>query len=820
MPGEEEQRQPDGILTSGESAPDFGDRGAGADGTVATRSAPSRNDAQRRSSGASTPTTITAIASPRQQVMGHDVTITGTLTADGTPVAEAFVTLYNADDIIELVPVATTSTDDEGFFQFTLTDTVTGHYTYVVRSPGTAAYEPSASAEMVITFVTISTTITATASPRQQVIGHDVTITGTLTADGTPVADASVALCNADDITELVPIATTTTDAAGDYQFILTDAAPGHHTYVVCSPGDSPDAHVQSAEMVITFVTISTTITATASPRQQVIGHDVTITGTLTADGTPVADASVALCNADDITELVPIATTTTDAAGDYQFILTDAAPGHHTYVVRSPGTAAYEPSESAKMVITYVTISIPITATASPPQQFIGRDVTITGRLTDEGFGLSALPVTLYKTDAAEKVSVAATATDASGYYQFTLTDTVPGHYTYVVCSPGTAAYEPSVSKEVSVTYVTIPTTLTATAAPRQQVVGHDVTITGRLTDACFGLSALPVTLYKTDAAEKVPVAATTTDAAGDYQFTLTDTAAATHVYMACAGGDSTYSPAQSTDLLVAYTALPAEVPAVKARRSLNLAWYEILSIVLILAAEGLLFAGFRLLGVGVQALNIVAVAAIVVALHGERVQLVTALALISAFRVVSFSFALVPTVTIYWLTVIYGVMYLPLISVIVHEKMSRYDLGIANVRRSVLLVPLGAVVGTGFAFIEHAILANGPLIANASAIELIQLSIVMIFFAAVVEELLFRVLLQPQLINRSGAVAGILITSVIFGAMHAGFANVYELLFATAAGVVLGVAFYKTRDLALVVTIQAVNNIVLFGMLGFLPR
>ena len=288
----------------------------------------------------------------------------------------------------------------------------------------------------------------------------------------------------------------------------------------------------------------------------------------------------------------------------------------------------------------------------------------------------------------------------------------------------------------------------------------------------------------------------------------------------MACAEGDSTYSPAQSTDLLVAYTALPAEVPAIKARRALNLAWYEILSIVLILAGEGLLFAGFRVLGVGVQALNIVAVAAIVVALRGERVQLVTALALVSVFRVVNLSFALMPTVTIYWLAIIYGVMYLPLISVIVHEKMSRYDLGIANVRRSALLVPLGAVVGTGFAFIEHAILANGPLIANASAIELIQLSIVMIFFVALVEELLFRVLLQPQLINRSGAVAGILITSVLFGAVHAGYANVYELLFATAAGIVLGVAFYKTRDLALVVTIQAVNGIVLFGMLGFLPR
>ena len=50
----------------------------------------------------------------------------------------------------------------------------------------------------------------------------------------------------------------------------------------------------------------------------------------------------------------------------------------------------------------------------------------------------------------------------------------------------------------------------------------------------------------------------------------------------------------------------------------------------------------------------------------------------------------------------------------------------------------------------------------------------------------------------------------------MHAGYANVYELLFATGAGVVLGVAFYKTRDLALIVTILAVNNIILFGVLG----
>jgi membrane protease YdiL (CAAX protease family) len=373
-------------------------------------------------------------------------------------------------------------------------------------------------------------------------------------------------------------------------------------------------------------------------------------------------------------------------------------------------------------------------------------------------------------------------------------------------------------------------PTTITARATPRHPLLGDDVTIVGHLISGGGAhMVGVPVVLYNTDdPTNKVRTATTMTDTSGYYQFTLTDSVATTHAYIVSAEGRSKYSRAQSTEVLVTYhssrlrgATRAALAPAFRERTGfLGLAWYELLAIFLILAGEGLLFAGYQALGIGVQALNIVAVAVIVVALQGERVQLVLALALISVFRLVSFSFALVPTVTIYWLAIVYGVMYLPLISVIVHEKMSPYDLGIADMRRSVVLLPLGAVVGTGFAFIEYAILAPQALIPNASASELIQLSIVMLFFVALVEALLFLVLLQPQFIERSGAVAGILITSVIFGAMHAGYANVYELLFATGAGVILGGAFHKTRNLAFVVTILAVNNIILFGVLGFLTR
>ncbi len=249
------------------------------------------------------------------------------------------------------------------------------------------------------------------------------------------------------------------------------------------------------------------------------------------------------------------------------------------------------------------------------------------------------------------------------------------------------------------------------------------------------------------------------------------------------------------------------------------NLVWSELLAIFLILAGEGLLFAGYRVAGVGVQAANIVVIMLAIEVLNGERVELLEVLALVSLLRVVNLSFALVPTVTLYWLVVIYGVMFLPIISVVAHRKLSRHDLGLTGGHRLTYLIPFGILVGVELALIEYQILANPALIPSFSLVWLVELSVVMIFVVTLVEELLFRALLQPELVERSGPIVGILITSVIFGAMQSGFANYYELLFAFGVGLVFGVAFYKTKNLPFVITMHAVNNILLFGVLPFLP-
>jgi uncharacterized protein len=488
------------------------------------------------------------------------------------------------------------------------------------------------------------------------------------------------------------------------------------------------------------------------------------------------------------------------------------------------------------------------ITATATPRQQFVGLEVTIAGQLTSGDAELVAVPVVLYNTDdPTNKVRTATTATDASGHYQFTLTESVATTHAYTVYARGRSTYSRAQSAEILVTYwsadadesrvtrratgtadlqrslpgAATPTTITATAVPLQQLVGHGVTIAGQLTSGGDAeLVGVPVVLYNTDdPANKVRRATTATDSLGQYEFTLNDSVATTHAYTVYARGRSTYNRAQSAEILVAYATRAAGASAAMARIVFNLAWYELLAIFLILAGEGLIFAGHRVAGVGVQGLNLIVIVVAIGVLNGERVELLEALVLVSLFRVVNLSFAVVPTITLYWLVAIYGLMFIPIVSVIAHRKLSRHDLGLTGGLRLTYLIPIGALIGAPLALIEYQILANPALIPSFSLVWLIELSIVMIFVVTLVEELIFRALLQPELVQRSGPIIGILITSIIFGAMQSGFANYYELLFAFAVGLLFGVAFYKTKNLPFVITMHAVNNILLFGVLPFLP-
>lgn len=230
--------------------------------------------------------------------------------------------------------------------------------------------------------------------------------------------------------------------------------------------------------------------------------------------------------------------------------------------------------------------------------------------------------------------------------------------------------------------------------------------------------------------------------------------------------------------------------------------------------------FGGYRLGCIGLNALNVVIVSLIIVRQRSERIELIQGLALVSILSLVSLSLPVFTTFSLLWLAAVYAITYLPLIITIRYQKLSTRYVGLIINKTTAYLVPLGIFVGVGLGILEYRVLSAGS-IPILSPSNLIALSIVMIFFVGLAEELLFRSLLQQRFIERCGVIPGILITGALFGIVHAGFANYTEILYAGIVGVLFGVTFYKTRSLPFVTVMNGVSNIVIFGLipLGILP-
>ena len=91
------------------------------------------------------------------------------------------------------------------------------------------------------------------------------------------------------------------------------------------------------------------------------------------------------------------------------------------------------------------------------------------------------------------------------------------------------------------------------------------------------------------------------------------------------------------------------------------------------------------------------------------------------------------------------------------------------------------------------------------------------MIFFVGLVEELIFRSIIQTRLEQALSAIESILITSFLFGLMHSGYGTFYEILYTGFVGLFMGFAFYKTRSLPFVAVLHGLVNVFLFGILPY---
>ena len=95
-------------------------------------------------------------------------------------------------------------------------------------------------------------------------------------------------------------------------------------------------------------------------------------------------------------------------------------------------------------------------------------------------------------------------------------------------------------------------------------------------------------------------------------------------------------------------------------------------------------------------------------------------------------------------------------------------------------------------------------PIFSNCNLIDLAVIA----FFAGVGEELFFRGWMQAVLVERSGVLIGILITSLIFGLLH--YLSTAYAVYAFITSIYLGIIYLATANLFIVMAIHAIYDFI----------
>jgi hypothetical protein len=83
------------------------------------------------------------------------------------------------------------------------------------------------------------TTLTLTTSDTNPAVNQTFTLSGTLTANGTPVSGSHITLMSQWPPGTWNNLGTATTGTNGSYSFTVSEASPGHYGYQTDFPGDN-----------------------------------------------------------------------------------------------------------------------------------------------------------------------------------------------------------------------------------------------------------------------------------------------------------------------------------------------------------------------------------------------------------------------------------------------------------------------------------------------------------------------------------------------------------------------------------------------------
>jgi 5-hydroxyisourate hydrolase-like protein (transthyretin family) len=533
-------------------------------------------------------TQLSIAVAPNTTEINTNFTINGTLSnATSVGIPNATIQLQSSTDNATFTNVTTNVTNASGFYTFNQSEPTLNIYYFRTTYAGNATLGNATSTVVSVLVNTVGTTqLTANATPGIVPVNVNFTISGTLNdTSGTPISGATITLKN--NSTSTV-IATTTTDSNGNYSFSHNESALGTYGYKTAYAGYLGISGTTSNEVNVTVTNVTTQLTAAANVT--LVNGPFTISGTLsTTNGTtpgPIANATI-------IFKTSPggatIATTTTNASGNYAFNKSESTIGTYHYLTTYAGnTTDYYASATSPVVTVQVGPPTTLTATANVTTTGINTPFTINGTLSVSSVGLSGQIITLQKNVSGTWQNVAGktNTTTSTGTYRISTSEPTAGAYQYRTTYAGTPSILPATSNVVNVTVGPQTTRLSAVATPTTINASVPFTINGTLNDTSGPISGATIQLQKNVSGtwQNVAGKTNTTTSTGAYRISTSEPTAGAYQYRTIYAGNVTYTNATSNVVsvnvqpIITPTSSPAIVDSLYlfVRGSDNAIWYK----------------------------------------------------------------------------------------------------------------------------------------------------------------------------------------------------------------------------------------------------
>lgn len=244
----------------------------------------------------------------------------------------------------------------------------------------------------------------------------------------------------------------------------------------------------------------------------------------------------------------------------------------------------------------------------------------------------------------------------------------------------------------------------------------------------------------------------------------------------------------------------------------------YLAIPIIMIAFAELMIYSGRILEAIEIHAIILLGLCFSTIFIKNKEIQKTyQALILLPILRLVNLSMPFFYEEPLYDLIFIYSLMAIPASIAATNQEFTRAQLGI-TFEKIAIYIPLSILIGLLLGIGEFFILGKNPLSQDLSILNFLSLTIIMVFLVSPVEEVIFRSILQNRLEIVLGSRDALIITSILFGLMLSGYGNIYEIIYISSVGALIGYLFQRTRSLPLITLIHGFMNVFFFGIIPFL--